>query len=907
MDEVMEIVEVTSLKDPSSKDNNGIIEASFKDDGSSKQNAKHSDDVTSENNGDASDIQSNDTTKKDHVLDDSTHLETNHNDTEKQNSYENHIDSPKSNSNDSSKIEDSVKINDSVSNESNEAVNKTEENCKTESDMQQETELQEEKKSEPSSSMEQVKENDVMGEDAVKYPDKDDTGKDASPKNSIETTDIETTDVVKKKDDSTKKKKGKICVVCGKKRKIEFRIHFQGKVQLLCSDQCYKQFKENQSESKAETVAKPAEPVQDSFCPQCQKLIFPNQGYYPVVGEIKPLCSEDCVRKYQENNGPPRKCSQCENKVEDKNVHLTWETMIFCGEDCLGKYQSFLGSHCTCCQAPVQQASLGKYCVCFGSDIRQFCSGSCLDDFKKGLKVCTFCQTDLSAGTEGFLAPVGDKGQFKDFCSQSCMERYETMNNLSKTAPETQECAHCKKQGTFKIQVPYNEKKYFLCCDSCVAGLRCTLKKSENVCASCHRFFECRNDLNSNKENDFKFKMDGLYKFFCSKTCMTTYVLSHRRITQCLFCKVKKYNFDMIEKVDRSDGQKIYCSLNCLSLHRVNANAASSKSIRCDNCSKTQPAQYHLTMSDGSIRNFCAYNCVLAFQNQFTSVPALTTTSMTRQLTTPVQTLKTTSALNSPVIANVVSLAQPRTSTPVANKPLVPQTLVSVRPTRQPVAVFTTKTQVSTVTSPSVPVVQPNSQGSQVMREVIIQPPAPKSVKNKTVWCKPIMQTKAINTKSSACHKAVQTDDSPRPIILPVPIPVYVPTPLHMFSRPVPCPVPFPVPIPVPIIIPASKEQVCKQLKKYQENISCNSLVKDKLDTDQKSPDAINSESDDTPDGCTKENQKRTLSSPIHSKHKKLKSDASVDSSSPSCEEENPQNSIFDSFDDEEQTMLKVP
>lgn len=109
-------------------------------------------------------------------------------------------------------------------------------------------------------------------------------------------------------------------------------------------------------------------------------------------------------------------------------------------------------------------------------------------------------------------------------------------------------------------------------------------------------------------------------------------------LTSCNFClQVKKYNFDMIEKVDRSNGQKIFCSLNCLSLYRVNANAVTSKSIVCDNCSKSQPAQYHLTMSDGSIRNFCAYNCVLAFQNQFTSVPALTTTSMTRQITVPSQ------------------------------------------------------------------------------------------------------------------------------------------------------------------------------------------------------------------------------------------------------------------------------
>lgn len=59
------------------------------------------------------------------------------------------------------------------------------------------------------------------------------------------------------------------------------------------------------------------------------------------------------------------------------------------------------------------RASLGKYCVRFGYDMKQFCSAHCLEDFKKGLKVCSYCQKDISRGAEGFLAPVGDKGQFK--------------------------------------------------------------------------------------------------------------------------------------------------------------------------------------------------------------------------------------------------------------------------------------------------------------------------------------------------------------------------------------------------------------------------------------------------------------------------------------------------------------
>ncbi|GIY13201.1 hypothetical protein CDAR_390041 [Caerostris darwini] len=599
------------------------------------------------------------------------------------------------------------------------------------------------------------------------------------------------------KKSGSKKKKGKTCAQCNQKKKLHFRIVFQGKAYQLCSESCYKDFKAQQIAPKP-SPPPPRVEVNEGKCGQCEKKITSGQGFYSSIGDLKVLCSEECLRKYHNLHGPPRNCSQCKKKIESAYSQLTWETMVFCNEDCLGKYQSFLGSHCTCCQTPVQQISLGKYCVCFGADIRQFCSGVCLEEFKKGLKVCSYCQTDLSAGTDGFLAPVGDKGQFKDFCSQQCMERYELMN-ISKGLPDVQECAHCKKQGSFKIQVKFEDKVYSLCCDMCVAGFRCTSKIVDKMCDTCYKFFKSGTD-------DFSLKYEGTAKHFCTKACLTLFVLSHRKIIQCIQCKVKKYTFDMIERLNESNQVQMFCSLNCLSLFRVNLSAISSKSIRCDNCTKNIPAQYHLTMSDGSIRNFCSYQCVLYFQNRFPAVPL--SSASNRQTTITKTGVKTTSS-TTPVIANVVSLAQPRPLLSAQGKNLAPQTLVSVRQQGPSLAVLSAKPQVSssTITSSSISVAAPIPGNPPVLREIVVRPPAPKSVKNKSASCKPLMQTKGVNAKLQTCHKAVQTDERPMPLILPIPIPIYVPTPLHMFSRPVPCPVPFPVPIPVPIVIPSSKAQ----------------------------------------------------------------------------------------------------
>lgn len=43
--------------------------------------------------------------------------------------------------------------------------------------------------------------------------------------------------------------------------------------------------------------------------------------------------------------------------------------------------------------------------------------------------------------------------------------------------------------------------------------------------------------------------------------------------------------------------------------------------VKCDQCKTMKQSQYHLTMSDASIRNFCTYQCVMSFQSRFSNLP----------------------------------------------------------------------------------------------------------------------------------------------------------------------------------------------------------------------------------------------------------------------------------------------
>ncbi|CAK9819853.1 Zinc finger MYM-type protein 3 [Anthophora plagiata] len=510
------------------------------------------------------------------------------------------------------------------------------------------------------------------------------------------------------------------------------------------------------------------------------------------------------------NSKREKRCANCLLIVEpNDDRNLSWETMEFCNEECLGKFQTKYGSYCRNCNGSVQAVSLGKYCVRFGYDVRQFCCSTCLEEFKKGLKVCSYCQKDISSSTEGFLAPVGDKGQFKDFCTQDCMEKYSKMSSVEPPNMEKKCCSVCQEEKVVHCEVQIDRSDpVAICSEPCFAAFKFVKKVDPEQCSTCKKFFEL-----PNKKSSVVFYENEAHTF-CSKTCLNIFIITNRKIVPCNWCKVKKYNFDMIKKELKTGQVMMMCSLNCLTLYQVSINAVSAKRINCDFCREFSQAQYHLTMSDATIRNFCSYHCVMNFQAQYTKSPITIptgddpvptgmpkrtlpqrNTNSSNQKASDIQNKK-----NMPVISSVTSLAAIRNG--------------QSSPTTQ-------QNNVNNMVVPSVAIGQNQTPQVIYKQHIITRPPSPVQIHNKTTQCKPVMHTKGVSVRPHPCTKATQTDGVQQAII-PIPVPIYVPFPVHMYSMPFPVPVPFPLPIPVPIFIPTTRNSakgIFKEIKRIQEKI----------------------------------------------------------------------------------------
>ncbi|CAB4056429.1 unnamed protein product [Lepeophtheirus salmonis] len=260
------------------------------------------------------------------------------------------------------------------------------------------------------------------------------------------------------------------------------------------------------------------------------------------------------------------RCKQCSNEIDINKM--------------FAKLSKFLNK-CSSCKKTVIPSSVGKYCVRFGSNIKQFCSNMCLEEYKKGLKVCCYCQKDISGG-EGFLAPIGDKGQFKDFCIQACLNRYEALHMGKVQEKEVLPCAVCSDSKPIEVELFMKDSSYT------GSGLKTkTVKLCSNPCFSAFKFANSLDTSNCDfcsmpydihcSENVIYF--DTHCKRFCSVSCQNVYVMKYRRIVPCQWCKVKKYNFDMIEKPLKQGTSFVYCSINCLTLHSITRKSESLKSV----------------------------------------------------------------------------------------------------------------------------------------------------------------------------------------------------------------------------------------------------------------------------------------------------------------------------------------
>ncbi|XP_042875608.1 zinc finger MYM-type protein 3-like isoform X3 [Penaeus japonicus] len=535
------------------------------------------------------------------------------------------------------------------------------------------------------------------------------------------------------------------------------------------------------------------------------------------------ICTQECKTRWIENLPSdhsvekPRLifeklCGMCGKDLSSLNRsnQFSWETREFCSQSCLTLHLNEVAGRCHTCHERVRILFIGKYCVRFGSDIHQFCSNTCLECYKTKIKVCCYCQKNLDK-VEKVTSTAN-----KEYCSTKCLKRTQRRDIGQQNYSEKLPCTVCQTPGVNRYEFLLNGEPHQLCSDPCLNVYKYVNKVKAVACCLCFRV------MNAEEVCHYLYHGGHQLRVFCSDSCVNVFILSARKIVVCDTCKVKKYNFDMIHRqIDEDFLDCFYCSLNCLKFdQRPRKSVASGTSTTtenststtttttttssdasvtsCNMCSALAKAQYHMVMSDNTLRSFCRYSCATKFKSTFGfQVDGVQTTS--RQTTVKSGTL-------------------------IRHKPSAQVTTESVQTTD---SISQTK-QKTTVESAQDTL---NASAAELLQ--LLKPPV---MVNKMTSCRPMQSTKGVFCKPHPWHRQTQTDpvsdndNTPAisasswkpPPILPIPIPVYVPSPMMMYNAPCPVPIFVPVPLPVPVFIPTTAkttEEIKQMMTKIREEM----------------------------------------------------------------------------------------
>ena len=115
-----------------------------------------------------------------------------------------------------------------------------------------------------------------------------------------------------------------------------------------------------------------------------------------------------------------------------------------------------------------------------------------------------------------------------------------------------------------KHSIRYKNVIHHLCSDACLSTFKSANKLQMNVCDFCQML------CNRLESSPHMMQFEGVVWRFCSDTCMSQFRVANRKMWPCSWCGLRRENFDMIERLDCSRKCQVFCSLNCLSLYRVN-------------------------------------------------------------------------------------------------------------------------------------------------------------------------------------------------------------------------------------------------------------------------------------------------------------------------------------------------
>ncbi|XP_069468475.1 zinc finger MYM-type protein 3 isoform X2 [Ambystoma mexicanum] len=272
---------------------------------------------------------------------------------------------------------------------------------------------------------------------------------------------------------------------------------------------------------------------------------------------------------------------------------------------------------CANCRTPLQK---GQTAYQRKGLPQLFCSSACLTAFsRKPLckKTCTFCKKEIVSSKDSVVAQTGDGGSFQEFCTSACLSLFEAQParpapppppRPSDTGDVIKKCSICHKPGEIQHEVSNGNVVHRLCSDSCFTKFRATKGLKTNCCDNCGIYI-----YNKGLPLEYLFH-EGQQKRFCNSTCLNGYKKKNTKVYPCMWCKTLCKNFDMLSNVDKNNRMGLFCSVCCITSHKVKQSGLTGPARPCSLCRRSLSEPVYYNKTDRVVYQFCSPSCWTKFQ-----------------------------------------------------------------------------------------------------------------------------------------------------------------------------------------------------------------------------------------------------------------------------------------------------
>uniref|UniRef100_H2ZZK5 Zinc finger MYM-type containing 3 n=1 Tax=Latimeria chalumnae TaxID=7897 RepID=H2ZZK5_LATCH len=273
---------------------------------------------------------------------------------------------------------------------------------------------------------------------------------------------------------------------------------------------------------------------------------------------------------------------------------------------------------CANCRTPLQK---GQTAYQRKGLPQLFCSSNCLTTFSKkpaARKICTFCKKEIWSTRDLVVAQTGVGGSFQEFCNSACLSLHEAQiqrpashalaSVTSGGSTDAARCSVCHKTGEIQHEVSNGNVVHRICSDVCFTKFRATKGLKTNCCDNCGIYI-----YNKGLPLEYLYH-EGQQKRFCNSSCLNAYKKKNTKVYPCLWCKTLCKNFEMLSNVDRSGKMGLFCSVCCITSHKVKQSGPIGPVRPCGFCRRTLSTPVYYNKIDRAIYQFCSSSCWTNFQ-----------------------------------------------------------------------------------------------------------------------------------------------------------------------------------------------------------------------------------------------------------------------------------------------------